>query len=164
MNRSSRFFALTLSIALVVIGGLFWNRSDAVRTSDAAAQEEEPELAEYMSSLHYYSQKLILAVANENEPLADFYLHEMEELAEEIEREVPEYEGHPIGELTRTMLVPPIEAVEEPLPGGDWERASAHLEELVQSCNSCHEATDHGFIQITAEPVEAFNQDFRARE
>lgn len=165
MNRSTRLTILLLLVALAVMGGIFWNRYEALSAelSAQSAGEEEPELAALMSEMQRFSQKLLLAAEAENEELTDFYLHEMEELAEEIEREVPQYEGHAIGELVGTMLTPTVERIETRLETGDWRAVASGLEDMVQACNNCHAATDHGFIVITTEPVGAYNQNFRPR-
>lgn len=44
---------------------------------------------------------------------------------------------------------------------GDWPVIYERLEATIQACNQCHEATDHGFIRITAEPrPNPYNQRF----
>lgn len=122
---------------------------------------EHPELAEPMSQMQYYAQKLGYSIEAENAELADFYLHEMEELAEEVQEDVPEYEGFQIADLTKAMLVPMLEAQERALDGGDWQETGESYVRLIESCNACHTATEHAFIRITpAEGESPFNQQF----
>lgn len=92
---------------------------------------------------------------------AAFYLHELEEQVEELQADVPEYEGYAIGDLTETTLVPQINSLHVAVEEGDWPVIYERLEATIQACNQCHEATDHGFIQITAEPgPNPYNQQF----
>lgn len=54
-----------------------------------------------------------------------------------------------------------VEAVEAVLDAADWTRVGAQLEQLVQSCNQCHQATAHGFIRIAVRTdVNPFAQSF----
>lgn len=120
----------------------------------------EPELAEAMSSMQYYTHKLTLSVEAQNVELAGFYVHEMEELADEIVADIPEYEGHEIGPLVESMLVPEIEALEGRVQQSEWSEASASLDDLIGSCNSCHAMTDHGFVVIERTADNPFMQSF----
>lgn len=123
---------------------------------------EEPELASAMAQLQYFTHKLALSVEARNAELAGFYLHEAEETAESIRDGIPEYEGMSIGPLVGSMLIPLIERVEESLDEPDWPQVDRALSETVQSCNSCHEATEHGFIVIELRPgLNPYMQSFR---
>lgn len=128
-----------------------------IGTSDNAMADGDAELASWMSQMQVYLHKLDLSVQAENEKLISFYLHELEELSEEIVGEVDTYDGFPVGELTESMLIPRIEEMEESLEGGD---VSASLTRLIDTCNACHVATDHGYIRITKVGSNPFNQDF----
>lgn len=113
-----------------------------------SAAQAEPELAIAMSQLQYFSHKLALSVEARNAELAGFYLHEVEEVAESIRDEIPDYEGYPIGPLVDSMLMPQIEALEDNLDTPAWDAAAEGLGAVVEGCNACHAATDHGFIVI----------------
>jgi hypothetical protein len=127
--------------------------------SDAA---DEPELAVAMSQLQYFTHKLALSVDARNAELAGFYLHEVEEVAESIRDEVPDYEGFPIGPLVGSMLVPYLERLEEALEAPEWQSAEQTLGLIVDGCNACHQATDHAFIVIEREPgPNPYMQSFR---
>lgn len=108
-------------------------------------------LAEYMYFMQIYTHKVLLSIESENGELAGFYMHELEETAEDIIAHIEEYEGFPVSELTRTILLPVIEELEEELGRDDWERIRNKARVLVNSCNSCHISTDHAFIVITDE-------------
>lgn len=124
-------------------------------------QSEEPELTSYMTTLQQYTHELALSVAARNERAAGFYLHELEEMNETIVDDVPSYGDHAIGNLTETMLVPQVKVVEAARDAADWARVNARLEQLVQSCNQCHQVTEHGFIRIKVRTdVNPFAQSF----
>jgi hypothetical protein len=117
-------------------------------------------LAERMSHLQRHTHKLQLSVEARHPDLVGFYLHEIEEVAEEIRDEVETYDDHPIGRLTGEMLLPAVEALEEPTEAGDWEAADAAFDRLLAACNACHATTAHGYIRIVRTPGNPYNQDF----
>jgi len=122
---------------------------------------QEPELAESMSRMQYYSQKLGYSINAENSALAEFYHHELEELTESLIAEIPVYEGHEIGSLTEQLLMPIVEEHHDSLEARDWPAARDHYQRLIRTCNACHQATDHAFVVITpAEGDPPFNQVF----
>ena len=73
-------------------------------------------------------------------------------MAELIRDDIPEYEGMAIGPLVDAMLMPLIEQLEERLDQPEWQAVDHALSATVQSCNACHEVTEHGFIVIEFEP------------
>lgn len=147
--------------AALTIAGCADSSNEQAGHDDHDHDHEHTELAEPMAQLHYYSQKLGYSVQAQNTELADFYLHELEELSREIQREIPEYEGHQIGDLTDQLLMPAIETSENALDSGDWDETWQQYERLINTCNSCHQATEHAFIVITpAEGDPPFNQEF----
>lgn len=163
MNRANSLLIALCVLLLLTNAWLLYERLGLPAEAEAgpAPDAEAPELAEYMASLQRYSHKLGLSVEARNTAAADFYLHELEEMSETIVDEVPRYEGHAVGELTATMLVPTVEAVEKALAGEDWDRVDTRFDEMVQACNQCHVSTEHGFIQIEADVQEnPFNQSF----
>ena len=126
----------------------------------ALASEDDahdPGLAGYMSSMQRYLHKLDLSVQAGNAKLAGYYIHEIEETAEEIAENIASYDGHPVGQLTSDKLPPAIEALEDALAKGDGAEA---MDGLVSACNACHVVTDHAYIKIRRAGSNPFNQDF----
>jgi len=121
-----------------------------------------PALHKLMGTMQTYMHKYNLSVLENNSELAGFYLHELEEVSEEIIENIEEYDGHPVSSLTETMFLPVVEQAGATLENSsaDEIRKSASL--LIQSCNSCHQATDHGYIKIreVTSSENPFNQDF----
>lgn len=115
---------------------------------EAEGGSEEPELARYMADLQRWSHKSVLALEARHAELADFYLHEMEETVETVREEAPTYEGHPVGDLTESMLAPAVAALDSALAARDWPSVDRRVQELARACNECHDATDHGFVRV----------------
>ena len=130
----------------------------------AGPARAEGGLAALMHTLQTHAHKLQLSVAARNGELAYFYTHEIEETAEEIAAEVAEYDGYPIADLTREMLLPRVESLEEAIKAGDWSVTDAQFAKLLKSCNACHLVAGHGFIRIAPADGNPFAQDFSPRE
>lgn len=132
----------------------------ALLLSASLAAEEEPGLAENMRAMQYYLHKLSLSIDAHNQPLADFYAHELEETIEDAEK-IGDYKDQPIGRLTQAMLVPGFDALEDAIAEDDWDQTSARLDAVIQSCNACHLATGFGFIRIQRSTTNPYMQSFQ---
>jgi mono/diheme cytochrome c family protein len=123
-----------------------------------------PGLAVMMERMQTYTHKLQLSLAANNARLADLYLHELEEAAEYVVDNLPYYHDFPVGQLTREMLLPSIEALEDTLDEADWAESGAGFARLLDSCNACHAATGKGYIRIAPAAGNPFAQDFSVIE
>jgi hypothetical protein len=119
----------------------------------------EPGLAENMRAMQYYLHKLSLSVDARNQPLADFYAHELEETIEDAEK-IDNYKGQPIGRLTKAMLVPSFDALEDAIEADDWNQTSERLDAVIHACNACHQTTGFGFIRIQRSSANPYMQSF----
>lgn len=129
--------------------------------NESSGNSPEPELADFMGTMQYHTHKLALSVKASNTELSEFYLHELEEATETVISSIQTYEGHNIANLTESKLEPAFEPVHEAVESEDWQEAREQLINLVSSCNSCHQSTDHGFVVI--EPGfdnNPYNQNF----
>ena len=148
--------SVPLYLLLAFLAAAFFLSQCSGKQADSSAQHseenqhEEVELAGYMTSLQHYTHKFALSVDAENTELAEFYLHEIEELSEEIKEKVPEYEGYQIATLTGSYLDPMLEPVDRAVEASNWKEARAQVQKMIQQCNACHTATDHGFVKVTA--------------
>ena len=122
-------------------------------SSVSKATDDGVDLIGWMSQLQVYLQKLDLSVQSSNAELAAFYLHEIEEVSDTIAKKAGDYNGFPVGKLTESMLMPQIELLEK-------NTDEAGVLRLVDTCNACHVATDHGFIRISRSRENPFNQEF----
>ena len=119
-------------------------------------EETEGELAYHMASLQRYADKLYFAGGAANRPLADFYLHEIEETAEMIVAEAPVEDGVEIAPLVEAMLKPAVERAEAAVASGEAAAFAAAYAGLVDACNACHQATAHGFVAISVPERPAY--------
>jgi hypothetical protein len=92
----------------------------------------------------------------ENWPLADYMIHELEELVEAIEELHPVYREVQVAALIREMTHPAVEALEEAVEGEDRAAFAGAYDRLTAACNACHVASDRGVLVIqrpTAPPL-----------
>jgi hypothetical protein len=120
----------------------------------------DEELVTLMTAIQTHTHKLQLSLDHDNAELAAFYAHEVEELVEEIS-EISEYDGYPVGQLAGAMLQPIIDRLGDALSsGGGTAAANRELDTLVNACNACHIATDHGYIVIARNSANPYLQSF----
>ena len=112
-----------------------------------------------MTSLQYFTHKTALSIDAENKQLTGFYLHELEETLEELE-EINSYHGKPIGKLVKTILHPAFEKLEDEAKGRDWDATSKALDNLINSCNECHDSTGYRFLKIKRTSENPYFQSF----
>jgi len=117
----------------------------------------KPGLGEFMTVIQLHHAKLWFAGQDQNWPLANFEIHEIQESLDDIDefcKDRPEVKS--IG-----MLRPPIGSVTEAVRQKNIQRFKSSFSLLTNTCNNCHKATDHGFNVViipTGPPVS--NQDF----
>ena len=129
-------------------------------TPSLSSADGDPGFAALMGTLQVYLHKLDLSVQHDNAELAGFYVHELEEAVETIGTEIDSYDGYPVGQLTTGTMIAPIEALEAAMASG--QGTDQAMNGLVNACNACHAATDHGFIEITRAHSNPFNQSFES--
>ncbi len=153
-------------ISFVFISQCTSNESQSQNSGTSMQQDATtPELAEYMSTLQYYTHKFALAVDAEHRELAQFYFHEIRALSDEIKKDIPGYEGYDIARFMGIIMDPTIQPVEDALADNNWETTRKEVLNLIDSCNSCHNATAHGFVEVTAGfDKNPYNQDFSSPE
>lgn len=165
MNRRTyslfSVFAITL-LGFFTLAQCTTQQNEQQPDQEPAAQAQTPpELADYMGSLQRYTHKYTLALDAKNKELAQFYFHEVRATVDAIKLDIPGYEGYDIRRFTTLFLDPTIEPVEEALAGNNWELMRERTIKMIDACNSCHNATSHGFVQITPGfDTNPYNQDF----
>ncbi len=152
MRRS--LFCLFPRRAAMILAGI------ALAVAAPAGAGEEG-LAVQMAWMQTYLHKLDLSVQAGNGELSHFYLHELEEAAEGVVETIEEYDGAPVGELVKTLLIPAIEAAESRLDESPGDREA--VAGIIAVCNQCHVSTEHGAIRIAPATSNPFNQDFQPR-
>jgi hypothetical protein len=169
MKPSTITLSILALVALFFIAQSCAPAADTQKTTFESTNDEShlgsnaPGLAIQMKYIQHWTHKLGLSVEAQNAELVEFYHHELEEGAEDLIATIEEYDGFPIAELTRTMLLPQILAFETAEESGDWQQIRQAYQAIIASCNSCHQATAHGYIKIVdGFGNNPFNQDFSA--
>lgn len=140
-----------LSIVAIVLSSLALmksNHSEHVEVEKEIVVEEEFELADVMAKFQYHYNKLWFAAQAENWELAAFYAHELEESFESLEEANVIEEGQNLSQLLKQMALPAFEELEVSIKKKDLSEFTDNYNALINGCNSCHAATQHGFIQI----------------
>ncbi|MCS6968043.1 MAG: hypothetical protein RMJ44_05190 [Cytophagales bacterium] len=121
-----------------------------------------PHLGWSMVQLQTYHAKLYFAGAAKNWELAAYYVHELEEALEEVQKFHPVHEGIKVGQLVEAIALPSVEKVEEAISQKDVVAFSTAFERLTLSCNQCHQSAGKSFIRILVPQNTGLpNQDFR---
>jgi len=146
--------AATLLIFLPVVAACAPEPTDTVdeaRLVELRAELEErftPGLHSLMIELGMRHATLWFAGEAANWGLADYLIHEMEELLEEIEAVHPVYRDVQVALLLREMTHPAVEALTAAVEEGDRAAFASAFDQLTVACNSCHLASDRGAIVI----------------
>lgn len=166
----------TITLSILSIVALFFIAQSCTPAADTQSQtvvestndethmgSNAPGLAIQMKYIQHWTHKLGLSVEAQNAELVEFYHHELEEGTEELIASIKEYDGYPIAELAESMLLPELKAFESAEESGDWNQITQAYQTIIASCNSCHQASAHGYIKI----VDGFGnnpfiQDFSA--
>ncbi|GAB3382525.1 hypothetical protein NCG89_12400 [Spongiibacter taiwanensis] len=144
-----------LTALLVTLAGL----AGGIRSGHAEAPPVE--LAPYMTELQQLTHKLSLSVAAKNPALAEFYLYESLQVINTIQEQVPEYRGIAVAVLLDQIARPHYDGLTQALAQPDTARWQPSVNALIDSCNQCHQATQHGLIKIRLNPNNPYLQDFR---
>lgn len=135
---------------------------DSGQTDDLRQAQTQPDFyipgtAEMMNSAQRYHIKLWFAAINENWELADFELHELEEVFEKIEK----YKADKSYIDLIPTIYPPIDLVEKSIEEQNPEKFKENFMLLTNTCTSCHKKTDHPFITIKIPESNPYsNQEF----
>jgi hypothetical protein len=116
----------------------------------------EPGMGDLMHGLQLRHAKLWYAANAGNWALAKFELHEIEENLERVARWHPHERGLSVDAAIKVHMRAGSYGLEQILAREDAAAFGSAFDRLTQGCNSCHQATDHGFIIIrrpTGEPV-----------
>ena len=150
--------AASLAVNLVLLGPI-QHLAPAPALADVTESGEE--LSMYMSQMQRLTHKLGLAIDAGNKDLASFYLGEMGETADVVERKFPEYDKFQIGALVRAMLRPSFAPAAVAIEGGDMAAASTAYEGIITACNGCHVATQRAFLKVKRVKTNPFAQSFK---
>ncbi|SRR6266498_118318 len=118
----------------------------------------KPGFGEFMTGIQSHHAKLWFAGQNQNWPLADFEMHEIQENLEDIQKFWSDRtEAKAIG-----MVNPAMDSVNKAIQQKDWQLFKSGFILLTNTCNNCHMATKHGFNVVTVPTsLPVVNQDFK---
>jgi hypothetical protein len=120
--------------------------------ADTRFQELEerftPGLHALMADLGMRHASLWFAGEAGNWPLADYMVHEIEELIEEVEALHPVYREVQVAAMLREMTTPAVEALEAAVAAGDRAAFADAYDRFTTACNQCHMASGRGFLVV----------------
>lgn len=131
----------------------------AVMSLSASHAQEVEGFVDNMIKAQYFLHKAGLSVRAGNFELADFYLHEIEEIIAAVEG-VPSYKEQPVGQLIGAMLGPAFHSLEDGVDNKDRDAALTAYGNVISACNACHVTTGFGYIKIADNPNNLYLQDF----
>jgi hypothetical protein len=118
----------------------------------------KPGFGEFMSGIQTHHAKLWFAGQNQNWPLADFEVHEIQEALEDLQKfcsDRPELK-------TIEMINPAMDSVNNAIQQKNPQLFKSSFVLLTNTCNNCHKATEHGFNVVTVPTnLPVVNQDFK---
>lgn len=152
---------------VLVLGGLASCGGDQQRTTALEqrvdslqaqiAHAYKPGLGEFMSGIQVHHVKLWSAGSNANWKLADFEVHEIMESLDDIKA----HAGDRKETASLGMLDPALDSVNAAIVKQDTALFRSSYLLLTRTCNSCHQATDHGFNVIKLPTAPPFSdQEF----
>jgi len=118
----------------------------------------KPGFGEFMSSVQVHHNKLWFAGTNNNWKLADFEITEIKESLDDIKAYCTDRpETNSIG-----MIDQPLQNVSNAIQQKNSTEFKSSYMILTSTCNSCHQATQHGFNIITVPTTPPYsNQSFK---
>ena len=129
------------------------------------AKPYEPGLVEFMMHVQSHHAKLWLAGNARNWDLADYQVDELKELLEDIAKRIPVYKDVPVGKMIEATAMAPIGDVEAAIKARDGKAFASAFDKLTAACNSCHEASNSGFIVVQRPTTSPFpSQSFAPRK
>jgi hypothetical protein len=154
-----------LSHLLIAVTILSCNQGQVQRmqaTNDSLRKEltktYRPGLGEFMLGIQLHHAKLWFAGQNQNWPLADFEVHEIQESLNDIVEfctDRPEIKS--IG-----MINPVIDSINNAIQQKDPGLFRTSFLLLTNTCNNCHRATEHAFNVVTVPgSLPVTNQEFK---
>lgn len=117
--------------------------------------ETSVSLANRMSSLQLYTEKLALSGQAENWAMADYYTAKVREELVAIERMDAVFGEQTINTFLRGTSLKVLEDLEKNA-GGPLEGFNTGYKRFIRSCNACHESTGVGYLRIKVPKGDPF--------
>tara|TARA_R110001592_G_scaffold342014_3_gene631529 strand:- start:2254 stop:2745 length:492 start_codon:yes stop_codon:yes gene_type:complete len=121
----------------------------------------KPGFGEFMGNIQVHHSKLWFSGKNENWELANFEINEIKEALEDIEK----YQSERTESKYIPMINPALDSVSNAIQQKNLIQFERSYKLLTNTCTSCHQATNHEFIQITIPSQQNFsNQRFKLED
>lgn len=122
------------------------------------ADTYKPGFGEFMSSVQVHHAKLWFAGQEQNWKLADFEVHEIMEVIDDIQK----YQTERKESKQVSMINPALDSVNAAVAHKDPVQFKNSFIHLTNTCNNCHHAVDFEFnvVKIPETPPYS-NQDFK---
>jgi hypothetical protein len=122
-------------------------------TLNASPTNEQyvPRLGDIMNAVQTRHIKLWLAGKAQNWELAAYELRQLK--AGLLEAAVL-YEGIPVSNVT--TMTKPVQSISDAIDAKDFKRFTKAVGELTDSCNSCHQTMQRGFVAIQMPTTSPF--------
>lgn len=135
--------------------------ASAQQQPTSGAKPYTPSLADLMMTVQSRHAKLWLSGNSSNWELANFVIHEIEEGLEDMSILHPSYKDLPVGRMIEDIVKGPIEDIEKAIKARNRTTFTSAFDKLTESCNACHQASNHAFIVIQRPATSPFpNQSF----
>jgi len=128
-----------------------------------AAQPYRPSLADLMTAaIQPRHIKLGLAGQEKNWPLAAYQLGNLKGAFARTAQAWPTYRTTDMADLIEATTKAPMEAVASAIKTGDPSKFNEAYGQLTETCNACHQSTDHALVVMQVPKASPFpDQDFR---
>ncbi len=123
--------------------------------------EEAIEVADIMTKLQRYMNKMWFAQLHSNWPLIEFYIEEMEETMEVLSTSGVIEDNIDISGLMVKFGLNPLGKYKHTVEKRNLEEVTESYTNLVSNCNNCHKLSDHPFVVIIKPVTPVYdNQDY----
>jgi hypothetical protein len=97
-----------------------------------------------------------------NWPLAEYEAKELRETFEDIATYHGVWSDFPIAKLAEANLTPPLEELDKAIKDKNAAGFKKAYDKVTAACNSCHQATNNGFVAIKTPAAQDFpDQEFQ---
>jgi hypothetical protein len=154
-----------LALATILVFAMGANAQDtrpaATPPKEQQAYAFTPDLGDIMSIMQLRHLKLAFAGSLENWGLAAYEATEMRKSFEATAKLFPEFDSVPVAKLIEGVSQPALKEVEEAVRAKNIAAFAVSLKSLTAACNSCHQSSNVGFIEIRVPTSSPFsNQVF----
>ena len=123
--------------------------------------EEQIEIADIMTKLQRYMNKMWFAQLHSNWPLMEFYIEEMEETMELLSTSGVIEDNIDISGLMVKFGLNPLGKFKHVVEKQNLEQVRDTYDDLISNCNNCHKLSGHSFVVITQPVTPVYdNQDY----